>query len=338
MRKIFVFIIICSLSFSSYVKAIDYAILISAGQASTDNTFSNSEYWYDLFLAYEDLVLREGYNPANVIVFYGNGTSFNSTRPRYQLALHGWGNIVDFDNNFATMNAEFARLGGIITNNDNLHIRWVVGHGNESGQDNYSAFIQNRNVWITENQIVTMINQITNYNRRKIMWMTCRSGCLAHGTVTLNNNRTVLITSSNWNQNSQAYNLPNETIHAQFNYVTTSALFGQDPLGTAFNGDNNGDGVINMWELWRIADVSPIMTSDPQLGNAGALANLIYIDEGLQLNNETLPNNIEFRVDNFTTTNTTIQNNSTVTIDIDQGFNATGTFNAPVGVVLNIRP
>ena len=89
MRKIFVFIIICSLSFSSYVKAIDYAILISAGQASTDNTFSNSEYWYDLFLAYEDLVLREGYNPANVIVFYGNGTSFNSTRPRYQLALHG---------------------------------------------------------------------------------------------------------------------------------------------------------------------------------------------------------------------------------------------------------
>jgi len=338
MKKIFVFIIICSLSFNSYVKAIDYAILISAGQATTDNTFSNSEYWYDLFLAYEDLVLREGYDPANVFVFYGNGTSFNSTRARYQLALHGWGNIVDFDNNFATMNAEFARLGGIITNNDNLHIRWVVGHGDESGQDNYSAFIQNRSVWITENQIVTMINQIANYNRRKIMWMTCRSGCLAHGTVTLNNNRTVLITSSNWNQNSQAYNLPGETIHAQFNYVTTSALFGQDPLGTAFNGDNNGDGVINMWELWRIADISPIMTSDPQLGNVGALANLIYIDEGLQLNNETLPNNIEYRVDNFTTMNTTIQNNSNLTIDIDQGFNATGTFNAPVGAVLNIRP
>lgn len=80
------------------------------------------------------------------------------------------------------------------------------------------------------------------------------------------------------------------------------------------------------------------MTSDPQFGNPGALAILIYIDEGLQLNNETLPNNIEYRVDNFTTTNTTIQNNSTVTIDIDQVFNATGTFNAPVGAALNIRP
>ncbi|MFQ3578774.1 MAG: hypothetical protein SNJ71_01360 [Bacteroidales bacterium] len=338
MRKILIFVIICSLSFSSYVKAIDYAILISAGQATTDNTFSNSEYWYDLFLAFEDLVLREGYDPANIFVFYGNGTSFNSSRPRYQLALHGWGNIVDFDNNFATMNAEFARLGGVITNNDNLHIRWVVGHGKETGQDKYSALIQNRNVWITENQIVTMINQIANYNRRKIMWMTCRSGCLAHGTVNLNNNRTVLITSSNWNQNSFAYILPGETIHAEFNYVTTSALFGQDPLGSSFNGDNNGDGVINMWELWRVADVSPIMRSYPQLGNAGALANLIYIDEGLQLNNATLPNNIEYRVDNFTTTNTTIQNNSNVTIDIDQGFNATGTFNAPVGAILNIRP
>jgi len=338
MKKIFVSIIICCLSYSSYVNAIDYAILISAGQATTDNTFSNSEYWYDLFLAYEDLVLREGYAPANVIVFYGNGTSFNSTRPRYQLALHGWGNIVDFNNDFATMNAEFARLGGVITNNDNLHIRWVVGHGNEYGQDNYSAYIQNRNVWITENQIVNMVNQIANYNRRKILWMTCRSGCLAYGTVTLNDNRTVLITSSNWNQDSWGFFLQNETIHAEFNYVTTSALFGQDPLGTAFNGDNNGDDVINMWELWRFADVSPIMRSDPQLGNTGALANLIYIDEGLQLNNKTLPNNIEYRVDIFTTTNTTIQNNSTVTIDVDQGFNATGTFNAPVGAVLNIRP
>ncbi len=93
-----------------------------------------------------------------------------------------------------------------------------------------------------------------------------------------------------------------------------------------------------MWELWRIADISLIMTSDPQLGNAGALANLIYIDEGLNLNNATLPINIEYRVANLTATNATIQNNSTVTIDIEQGFSATGTFNASVGSVLNIRP
>lgn len=132
--------------------------------------------------------------------------------------------------------------------------------------------------------------------------------------------------------------MPNETIHAQFNYITTSTLFGQDPLGTPFNGDNNGDGVIKIWKLWRIADVSPIMTSDPQLGNAGGLAKLIYIDEGLQFNNATLPSSIEYRVDNFNINNTTIIKNSNVMIDIDQNFNATGTFNAQLRATLNIHP
>jgi hypothetical protein len=356
MNKFLMLIIISIFCFNTQVKAIDYAILISAGQATTDNTFSNSEYWYDLFLAYEDLVLREGYDPANVFVFYGNGTSFNSNRARYQLALHGWGNIVDFDNAYNTLNTEFANIGALVTNNDNLHIRWVVGHGwgnsattattpstagtgrDPINADDYWVLLQNRNLCVRETEIIRILNQIPNYKRRKFIWMTCHSGCLTSGTNNLNNDRSVIITASRWNQVSSAYNLPGETIHAQLNYIETSALFGQDPLGTAFNGDNNGDGVINMWELWRIADVSPIMTSDPQLGNTGGLANLIYIDEGLQFNNATLPNPIEYRVDNFNTNNTTIQNNSNITIDIDQGFNATGTFNAPVGVILNIRP
>ncbi|NVO09088.1 MAG: hypothetical protein HXX16_03910 [Bacteroidales bacterium] len=338
MKKILVLIIISILSFNAYVKATDYAILISAGLATTDNTFSNSEYWYDLYLAYEDLILKEGYTHDKIIVFYGNGTSFNSARPRYQLALHNWPNIVDYDNNPATMNAQFAALGNIITNNDNLHIRWVVGHGGSTNQDDYSALIQNRNVTMTEVQIVNMINQIPNYNRRKIMWMTCHSGCLAYGNINLNNSRTVLITSSNWNQNSFGYWMPSETIHAQFNHVETSALYGQDPLGVPFNGDSNADRVISMWELWRIADISPIMTSDPQLGNTGALADKIYIDEGLQLTTVTFPNSITYWVDNFQTNNVVFPNTSNVTIDIDQGFNATGTFSAPVGTVLNIKP
>ena len=168
--------------------------------------------------------------------------------------------------------------------------------------------------------------------------MTCHSGCLTGGTNTLNNDRTTIITASRWDQPSYSYWLPNETIHAQLNYVITSSLFGVNPLGTIFNGDINGDHVINMWELWRMADISPIMTSDPQLGDNGTLANRIYIDEGLQLNNLTLPNNIEYRVDNFNTNNITIQSNSNVTIDIDQGFNATGTFNAPAGAILIIKP
>lgn len=335
--RLIIFFIICLFILNLDTKATDYAILISAGKATTDNAFSNSEYWYDLFLAYEDLILKEGYSHDRIFVFYGDGTSFSSTLARYKLALHGWNNIVDFDNSFATMNTEFATLGNIISNNDNLLIRWVVGHGDESGWDNYSAYIQNRNTWITETQIVTMINQINNYKRRKIMWMTCRSGCLVYGNTNLNNNSTVTITSSNWNQDSYAYNLPGETIHAEYNYVITSALFGENPLGTTFNSDTNGDTVINMWELWNEADINQIMHSDPQLGDIGNLANKIYIDEHLVVENTGLNNDIEYIVEDYEFLNSSIQSGSDIEIDIDNSFEINGTFVIPVGSTLNVH-
>ena len=168
--------------------------------------------------------------------------------------------------------------------------------------------------------------------------MTCFSGCLTGGTNTLNNDRTVIITSSNWGQVSSAYSLPGETIHAQFNYVITSALFGEDPLGTAFNADNNTDNVINMWELWREADINPIMTSDPQLGNNGNLANRIYINEHLVVVNTSINNDIEYLVEDFEFLNSTIQAGSDIEIDIDNSFEINGTFEIHVGSTLNIHP
>jgi hypothetical protein len=355
MKRI-IFFIICLLFLKLNTKAVDYAILVSAGIATTDDVFSNSEYWYDLYLSYEDLVLNEGYDPANIFVFYGNGTSFNSTRARYQLALHGWGNIVDFDNAYNTLNTQFANIGAIVTNNDNLHIRWVVGHGwgnsattattpNTGGTgrdpinaDDYWVLLQNRNLCIGETEIIRIVNQIPNYKRRKIVWMTCHSGCLTGGTNTLNNNRTVIITASRWNQVSSAYNLPGETIHAQLNYIVTSALNREDPLGNAFDADNNADNVINMWELWNEADINAIMTSDPQLGNTGNLANRIYIDEHFTIENININNDIQYLVDDYEFLNCSLQNGSDVEVDIDNGFEMNGTFNAPVGNTLNIHP
>ena len=352
MKRI-IFFIICIFFLNLNTKAVDYAILVSAGIATTDDVFSNSEYWYDLFLAYEDLVLNEGYDPANVFVFYGNGASFNSTRARYQLALHGWSNIVDFDNAYNTLNTEFANIGATVTNNDNLHIRWVVGHGwgnaattattTQTGRDpinndDFWVLLQNRSLWIRETEIIRIINQIPNYKRRKIVWMTCHSGCLAGGTNNLNNDRTVIITASRWNQVSSAYNLPGETIHAQLNYIITSALFGEDPLGTAFDADNNTDNVINMWELWNEADINPIMTSDPQLGNNGNLANRIYIDEHLVIENTNINADIEYLVDDYEFLNSTIQTGSDIEIDIDNSFEINGTFEIPVGSTLDIHP
>jgi hypothetical protein len=355
MKRI-ILIIICLFFIKLSTKAVDYAILVSAGIATTDDVFSNSEYWYDLFLAYEDLVLNEGYAPANVFVFYGNGTSFNSTCARYQLALHGWGNIVDFDNAYNTLNTQFANIGAIVTNNDNLHIRWVVGHGGGDAatgntapypsstardpinNDDYWVLLENRNLLVRETDIIRIINQVNNYKRRKIIWMTCHSGCLNGGTNNLNNNRTVLITASRWDEVSWPYWLPGETIHPELNYVVTSSLFGEDPSGTAYNADNNGDNVINMWELWNEANNSPIMHSDPQLGNNGNLANRIYIDEHLVIENTNINNDIQYLVDDYEFLNSSLQNGSDIEVDIDNGFEINGTFNAPIGTTLNIHP
>lgn len=351
MKKCMILIVIC-LFCKLEVNAKDYAILISAGRATCDDVVLNSEYWYDLFLAYEDLVLKEGYDPANVFVFYGNGTNFVSSRPRYQLSLHGWTSIVNFNNNYPTLCTQFANLGSIITNNDNLLIRWVVGHGLGNAATTPTTLnpgrfpINNDDYWVKiewgpflyvrETEIIRIIDQIPNYKRRKIIWMTCHSGCLATGTNNLNNSKTVLITSSNWDQVSSSYNLPGETIHAQLNYVVTSSLYGQDPLGATFNADNNGDNVVNMYELWNKANGSPIVTSDPQLGNIYC-ANMTYVDEGLQLTNISMPSGtIEYDVSNLNTQNVAIQNSSNVTMRVNE-FNATGTFYVPTATNMTIK-
>jgi hypothetical protein len=249
-------------------------------------------------------------------VFYGNGASFNSTRARYQLALHGWGNSATTATTHSTA----------VTGRDPINA------------DDYWVLLQNRNLCVRETEIIRIINQIPNYKRRKIVWMTCHSGCLAGGTNNLNNNSTVLITSSRWDQVSFGYNLPGETIHAELNYITTSALFGEDPISTAFNADDNGDNVINMWELWNEADINSIMTSDPQIRNIGNLADMIYIDEHLVIENINFVNDIEYLVEDYKLLNSSIQTGADIEVDIDNSFEINGMFEIPVGSTLDIHP
>ncbi len=305
MKKINIIVFLLAiLLFNTPIFAERYAILISAGKATTDDQFSNSEYWYDLYLAYEDLIIKQGYSHQNVIVFYGDGIDFTTTTyPRYKKELHGWTNsIVDFDNAYATMNAQFANLGNIITGNDEVLIQWVVGHGGSSTNDNYTALIQNRNTSLTEQQLNTMINQINNYSRRKILWMTCHAGCIVYGNINFNNNRSVVIPSSNWNQNSWGMNFP-DTWHAEFNYVTTSALYGEDPVGTSYDADLNNDNEISMLELFTDANNSSLMSSDPQLGDGANRAPRMYIDECLELNGANTSNTEMYEAESISATN-----------------------------------
>ena len=80
------------------------------------------------------------------------------------------------------------------------------------------------------------------------------------------------------------------------------------------------------------------MSSDPQLGNAGNLADLIYIDEHLIIENTNLTNDTEYLVDDYEFLNSTIQTGADIEIDIDNSFEINGTFESPVGSTLDIHP
>lgn len=310
-----------------------YAILISAGDVRNDDDAYHSEYWYDLFLAYEDLILNQGYTHDNVFVFYGDGAGddFASSHAQYNISTHGWSGIVDFDNSYATMDSEFANIANTITSEDNILIRWICGHGSSSTQDNYYVCINNE--WgsttetITESNLITMINQINNYKRRKIIWMTCHSGCLVTGTQTLNNNRTTVITSCAWNESSYSY-CPNcsggtcgcsdeSNVACELNWVITSSLSGTDPLGNIYNGDNDADNVISMEDLFQEASSNSVMSSTAQLGDNGSLSEKIFIRENLTLENINITTDHEYWAESIIIRNLNIQNNSEVIFEVD---------------------
>ncbi len=277
MKKVMLLMIICSLILNVYSEK--YAILVSAGKATADDVFSNSEYWYDLFSAYEDLILNEGYSHENVYVFYGDGIDFTETNyDRYKANRYGWSNgIVDFPNDYSTLYNEIGNLGALITNEDKLHIRWVVGHGSNNSMDEYNALIQNRNQSLSLDQILYMFNQISNYKERIIFWMTCRAGCIKEGNKSFNNAKTTIITSSDWNENSYGYFHPAETNHAEMNYVLTSFLFGEDPLGVNYDADLDNNYKVSINELFDETKDHSIMSSNVNLGDISGISDNTYL-------------------------------------------------------------
>ncbi len=341
-------------------NATDYAILISAGEASDDDQPGDSEYWYDLYLAYEDLILFNGYSPENVYVFYGDGNDFVSDYPRYNNLT----SIVDFNNAYSTIESQIQNnIGPTISNDDNVLIWWVVGHGcGSSAQgtttseeqttyfppypdaDDYWVRIEHSgNLWVRESAIITLIDTyIPDYKRRKILWMTCGSGCITQGSNHLINERTVIITSSDWNEPSFSdHEEYEDNYHAQFNYVITSTLSQYTPSHNGYPyGDENGDNVINMWELYNHASESPIMDSEPQLGYSvvNDLSDKIYIDEHPVINATEISESAEYIVNDFEFLNSSVGEELDVEIEFDTGFKINGSFSIPIGSTLYAHP
>lgn len=352
MKKILFIITICLLAIKVSFPQEHYAILISAGDVRNDDDAYHSEYWYDLFLAYEDLIVNQGYTHDNVFVFYGDGAGddFDSSYDMYNIDSHGWSSIVDYNNRYSTMNSEFGNIASTITNQDNLLIRWLCGHGSSTTRDDYEASIQNEQgqfiEFISETDLITMINQINNYKRRKIIWQTCHSGCLIEGSQSLNNNKTTIITSCPWYTSSYSY-CPNcsggncgcndeSNVACEINWVVTSSLSGTNPLGNSYDGDHDSDNVISMEDLFQESSVSSIMSSTAQLGDNGSLSDKIFICEDLILENVILSTDHEYWTEQITVRNLNMQNNSSVIFEIDEDIEFEKDFQVDLGSTFEV--
>ena len=225
---------ICS---EGVVRAENYAILVSAGKATSDTTSNNSEYWYDLFLVYEYLIIDEQYDQSKVFVFYGDGYDYNTSNNRYKKEQHNWMYITDYDNSYNTMINVFSTLNNIITDEDNILFYWVAGHGEKTdyyNSDSYRVKIEHsieEDEYICKQDLLDLINSISHYNKRKIFWMTCHSGAMGDGYYNLNENKTTLITSSSSNEVSYSFK-DNGDPHSAFNFALYSLSTGLFPDST----------------------------------------------------------------------------------------------------------
>ncbi len=251
-------VLIVALCLTPHVAAQQkYAVLISAGQTTADDTMYHSEFWYDLFNMYRMLVAR-GYTHNNIFVLYGNGTDFASTHAAFQpaVAFPGVTQITDFPNSEADVNQFFARLAagdaahGVpqIQAGDTMFF-WWMGHGGWDGDDAsgdhlYHAVIQNTGENVTDAEFAALFAQLPACVIRVAFVMTCHSGALFDRLPGLH---LAAHSSSRYDQNSFS-NLYNGHPHADLSYYAASGLWEQTPAGAAVTSDADSDGRLTVRE------------------------------------------------------------------------------------------
>ena len=344
----YIIILVSILFVSQKIRSENYAILISPGTTTQDCEYFNSEYWFDLFLAYEDLIIKKGYSHNNVFVFYGlDGSDYETSayKNRYNKSLHGWTNdITDYPATSSSLENYF----NIISSNhidydDQVFIRWIVGHGDRHfpyGRDDYYVKLDHPGFdddeQIDKQDLINLLNTIE-YKRRIIFWSTCYSGCMIEGNVNIKDPNSLVLTSSEWNESSFVYQLPGETYHANFNYIITSASYGEDPVGIIRNVDSNNDDYISMDELYQEYLDPPIPNPPGGMYDSEGSIRKLYFDHVINLDNKSLNSEHEYMSEEILTHNLTIKSNSYVLFEPDDSIILSNKFEIKLGAVLEIK-
>lgn len=357
-RKL-LYIFLVAITCCKTVVADNYAILVSAGKATSDGIALNSDYWYDLYLVYEYLLLWEKYDSTKVYVFYGDGTDFNTSVNRYKKSLHNWGQITDYDNSFSTMSSVIASLDDVITENDNLLFYWVSGHGtkyNSSNDDSYYAGINyypnmpnNPYVeYVSKSDLVDMVNSITHYNKRKIFWMTCNSGAMGSGSINLNNNKTVILASCHADDDTSMMYDHDGFSHSGFNFALYCVSTGIDPCdltpinlnNTSPYLQNNSDSIISIYDLCcGMSDFHyfPYFSIYPWYFDTGNILSSIFVGEEKELKNVSIDSHNSYWLDEMEVSDVDFDSGINVTIDIDEQCVIKKNTFVPIGTTLLIK-
>jgi len=254
-------------------NARDYAVLVSAGEATADDTEVNSEYWYDLYLQYETLI-SEGYSHDDIYVLYGYGTPFPSSKPLYQNGFPF--NIVDYSVNRANIQAVFSQLADAVENDDFLFV-WWLGHGGVMG-GHYSMFIETTWESVMDDEFQAWVDQITDYRTRAFSIMTCQSGAIIDE---LENVKTIVATAC-LEEEYAASDWLCDTIHTEMHYYERAAFHKATPGGLCgvIDADDNDDGRVSFAEEFDYIDDNMYWTA-PQLSDPGGWAPDTYLSDDL---------------------------------------------------------
>ena len=247
----------------------NYAVLISAGQATMDDAAVNSCFWYNPYLQYMAL-LDEGYTDGDIYFLYGYGTDFNSSYTCYQPPYP----VTDYAVSRANIQSVFNTLAGIMTSNDFLYV-WWMGHGGPSG-GNLSMLIMTTSEYVYDYEIASWTAPI-DYDIRSFSWMTCYSGGILDD---VENSRTIAMSSATFYESTYDQWLC-DTYHAEFHYPERCAWAWETPCGICgpVDADTDNNDRVSFDEAFVYAEANTAL-SHPQISDLGNLAPITYLGAG----------------------------------------------------------
>lgn len=272
--------LICLLLCVPAAEGKNYAVLISAGVATTDDAAVNSCFWYNPYLQYTAL-LEEGYADDDIYFLYGWGTDFNSSHACYQPPY----SVTDYPVNRANIQSVFNTLADIMTSNDFLYV-WWMGHGSPSG-GNLVMHIGTTGETVYDYEIAAWVGQITDYDVRSFSWMTCYSGGILDD---VEGPRSIAMSSATFYESTYDQWLC-DSYHAEFHYPERCAWAWETPCGICgpVDADSDDNGRVSFDEAFIYAEANTAL-SHPQISDLGGLAPSTYLgtpgeptcDDGIQ--------------------------------------------------------